>query len=154
MLDATGAHFVFGLSAGAVIALETAFVRPDLIKLVLYEPPLSFDGVVYGAWVPRYEKMLASGKQGNALVAVLKDTADRNSITRYLPQILIAAPLNFIIKKTENRTAPPARCHLASSFRLFTTTRRLSFRQRDHLTGSPNSDVESSYSADRRAPAT
>ena len=38
VLDGSGAHNVFGLSAGAVIAIETALVRPDMTKLALYEP--------------------------------------------------------------------------------------------------------------------
>ena len=46
-MEASGGHYVFGLSAGAVIAIETALVRPEITKLALYEPPLSFDGVVH-----------------------------------------------------------------------------------------------------------
>ena len=34
--DASGAHYVFGLSAGAVIAIETALHRQDITKLALY----------------------------------------------------------------------------------------------------------------------
>lgn len=107
VLDATGANFVFGLSVGAVIALETALVRPEISKVALYEPPLSFDGVVHGSWVSRYDKMLAAGKPGSALVAVLKDTADRNSIIRWLPAALVGPPLNFIIKRAANQPGPP-----------------------------------------------
>ena len=79
MLDASGAHDVFGLSAGAVIAIETALVRPDITKLALYEPPLSFDGVVHGQWLPRYERDMAEGRPGAALATVLKGTADRGT---------------------------------------------------------------------------
>jgi pimeloyl-ACP methyl ester carboxylesterase len=79
VLDASGAHNVFGLSAGAVIAIETALVRPDITKLALYEPPLSFDGVVHGEWLPRYQRQLNEGKPGAALATVLKGTADRGS---------------------------------------------------------------------------
>lgn len=39
LLDATGAPFVFGLSSGAVVAIETALVRLDITELALYEPP-------------------------------------------------------------------------------------------------------------------
>jgi len=38
LLDACGASRLFGLSAGAVIAIEAALVRPDITKLALYEP--------------------------------------------------------------------------------------------------------------------
>ena len=107
LLEASGAAFVFGLSAGAVIALETALVRPAITRLALYEPPLSFDGVVHGTWVPRYEREIAANRPGSALVAVLRDTADRRSITRYLPEFLLGAPLNFILKRSADRPPPP-----------------------------------------------
>lgn len=58
VLDASGARYVFGLSAGAVIAIETALARPRITKLALFKPPLSFDGVTHGAWAPRYERKL------------------------------------------------------------------------------------------------
>jgi len=105
LLDATGAHFVFGLSSGAIIALETAVVRPDITKLALYEPPLSFDGVTHGSWVPRYERELGAGNLGGALITVLKATADRG-IVRYVPRFLLVAPLNFVLKRTANRPPP------------------------------------------------
>jgi len=105
LVDATGCRFVFGLSAGAVIAIETALTRPDIAKLALYEPPLSFDGVQHATWVPRYERELHAGRLGSALVAVLKGTADRTAI-RYVPGFLLAAPLNFAISRTAGRPVP------------------------------------------------
>jgi pimeloyl-ACP methyl ester carboxylesterase len=75
LLDTSGASRVFGLSSGAVIAIEAALVRPDITKLALYEPPLTFDGVVHGDWAPHYEQQVIAGKPGAALVTVLKATA-------------------------------------------------------------------------------
>lgn len=106
LVEASGAHYVFGLSAGAVAAIETALVRPEITKLALYEPPLSFDGVVHAAWAPRYERELKAGKLGSALVTVMKATADRTAF-RYVPRFLLAAPLNLVIRKTANRPVPP-----------------------------------------------
>jgi pimeloyl-ACP methyl ester carboxylesterase len=105
LLDETGASYVFGLSAGAVIAIETALLRPDITKLALCEPPLSFDGVVHGAWAPRYERELAEGKPGSALVTVLKGTTDRTAF-RWVPRILLAAAFNFVIRRTDGRPVP------------------------------------------------
>jgi pimeloyl-ACP methyl ester carboxylesterase len=106
LLDRSGATRVFGLSSGAVIAIEAALVRSDITKLALYEPPLSFDGVVHGEWAPRYERELDTGNPGAALVTVLKATADRTSLFRLVPRSLIAHALNFAIKRTANRPAP------------------------------------------------
>ncbi|HTX25455.1 MAG TPA: alpha/beta hydrolase [Streptosporangiaceae bacterium] len=106
LLAACGASRVFGLSAGAVIAIEAALVRPDITKLALYEPPLSFDGVVHGDWAPQYERLLTAGQPGAALVTVLKATADRTSPIRWLPRRPLGAALDFAIKRTGNRPAP------------------------------------------------
>jgi pimeloyl-ACP methyl ester carboxylesterase len=106
LLDASGASRLFGLSSGAVIAIEAALVRPDITKLALYEPPLTFDGVVHGEWAPRYERQVNAGKPGAALVTVLKATADRTSLIRWIPRRPLAAALDFAIKRTANRPAP------------------------------------------------
>jgi len=106
LLDACGASRVFGLSAGAVIAIEAALVRPDITKLALYEPPLSFDGVVHGGWAPQYQRQLRAGKPGAALVTVLKATADRTSPVRWIPRRPLGAALDFAIRRTAGRPAP------------------------------------------------
>ncbi len=84
LLHASGAHYVFGLSAGAVIAIEAARILPEITKLALYEPPLSFDGVVHAEWVPRYEREMEAGNLGGALVTVLKATGDRTTFLRFV----------------------------------------------------------------------
>jgi len=106
LLNATEAHYVFGLSSGAVIALETALVRPDITQLALYEPPLSFDDVRHGEWVPRYERQLASGNLGGALATVLKGTSDRTAL-RLVPRPILGHLFNFAIRRTANRPTPP-----------------------------------------------
>ena len=106
LLDHCGAERVFGLSAGAVIAIETALVRPAIGRLALYEPPLSFDGVVHGAWAERYERELDAGRPGAALATVLKATADRG-VLRHMPESLVGGFLDLALKRTADRPAPP-----------------------------------------------
>lgn len=120
LLDASGATRVFGLSSGAVIAIEAALVRPDITKLALYEPPLTFDGVVHGQWAPRYEQQLTAGKPGSALVTVLKATADRTSMIRWIPGRPLGAVLDFAIKRTADR---PTRDGMMSPRELVPTVR-------------------------------
>jgi pimeloyl-ACP methyl ester carboxylesterase len=103
LLDACGATRLFGLSAGAVIAVEAALVRPDITRLALYEPPLTFDGVVHGDWAPAYERQLAAGRPGTALVTVLKATADRTSPVRWIPRRPLGAALDFAVRRTAGR---------------------------------------------------
>lgn len=106
LLSECGASRVFGLSAGAVIAIEAARLRPDITRLALYEPPLTFDGVVHGDWAPAFERQLTAGKPGAALVTVLKATADRTSPVRWIPARPLGAALDFAIRRTAGRPAP------------------------------------------------
>jgi pimeloyl-ACP methyl ester carboxylesterase len=107
LLGRTGARNVFGLSAGAVIALETARSSASITKLALYEPPLSFDGVSHTTWVPRYERELAAGQPPSALVTIIKGTADRTAL-RYLPRFLLTAIIALAINRGPAKPAPPA----------------------------------------------
>src|SRR5260221_6920891 len=55
ILDRTRAHNIFGLSVGALIAIEAARTLPAITRLAVYEPPLEFDGITQTAWLPCYE---------------------------------------------------------------------------------------------------
>lgn len=71
LVAATGATRAFGLSSGALITLRTALVTPELDAIALYEPPLPVNGSVPTEWVSRYEREVARGRLGAALVTVL-----------------------------------------------------------------------------------
>ena len=68
----TGAKLIFGHSSGGLIALQVALTLPAFRKVAVYEPPLSLNGTMPTAWVPRYERELAAGKLASALITVLK----------------------------------------------------------------------------------
>lgn len=105
LLEGTGAHNVFGLSAGAVIAIEAARTLPAITRLALYEPPLEFDGVSQTAWLPRYERELAAGRLGAALVTIMKGTADRTAF-RLVPRFLLTSAFGHVMRATEGRPVP------------------------------------------------
>jgi pimeloyl-ACP methyl ester carboxylesterase len=102
LLNATGVRYVFGLSSGAVMAIETALVRPDVAKLALSEPPLNHDGIKHDTWAPRFERELAAGCLGSALVACLKGASDR-TVFRLVPGFLLAKVLDLAIRRTADR---------------------------------------------------
>jgi pimeloyl-ACP methyl ester carboxylesterase len=106
LLDETGAHDVFGLSAGAVIALWAARTLGSIRRLALYEPPLSFDGVSQTAWVPRYERELARGDPASAFVTVMRGTADRTG-RRLVPRALLVRRIAKMIQATDAKQLPP-----------------------------------------------
>jgi len=102
LLRLTGAHNVFGLSVGGVIALEAAALGPEIKKLAVYEPPLPFPGIAPDDWVPRYERELADGRLAAAFVSVIKGTGDAVGM-RLVPRVLLT-PLMALALRADART--------------------------------------------------
>jgi pimeloyl-ACP methyl ester carboxylesterase len=105
LLRATGARNVFGLSVGAVIALQTALSGPEIAKLALYEPPLSFDAVSSTQWVARYERELDSGKLASAFVSLIKGTGDPGGI-QLAPRFVLVPMMNLALKADQKTRRP------------------------------------------------
>lgn len=94
----TGAGSVFGLSAGAVFALEAARRLPEIEQLAVYEPPFPLTGEESTVgWLPEYEKMLDAGNLGGALITVSRGTGDSSAL-RWLPRFLAEPFMNFAIR--------------------------------------------------------
>jgi pimeloyl-ACP methyl ester carboxylesterase len=72
LVTGCGLQNVFGLSSGALISLQAALTSPAIKKVALYEPPLSIDHSSPIAWVTRFDREIAQGELGAALVTVLK----------------------------------------------------------------------------------
>src|SRR5579883_1339050 len=51
LLTKTGAHRVFGVSAGGLICLQAALTLPAIEKMALYEPALLMDGTAHTSWL-------------------------------------------------------------------------------------------------------
>ena len=94
LLAATNTHNVFGLSSGALIALEAARTLPAIHRVALYEPPLSVDHSTPTDWVARYDREIAEGKLGSAVVTALQTTQSAPPILRFVPRVLLDAVLN------------------------------------------------------------
>jgi pimeloyl-ACP methyl ester carboxylesterase len=82
ILKQTGAHNVFGLSAGALITLEAALRLPAIGKAALYEPPLNIDNsisaVLPSAVLPfmtRLDREIAEGRMADAMATFTKNFA-------------------------------------------------------------------------------
>lgn len=106
ILEQTGAGFVFGLSAGAVIALEAAAELPQIARLAVYEPPLpsSADDTSWD-WLARYDREITAGRLGAALLTVAAGTGDTSMLTR-LPRFLTEPFLNFAITGQAKQAHP------------------------------------------------
>ena len=98
LLDKTGSHHVFALSAGALVALQCALGSPAIRKLAVYEPPLDIGSRPSPQdWVPRYDKELAAGNLAAAMAAAIKGTGDREFFT-HLPLFILATIFNLAMR--------------------------------------------------------
>jgi pimeloyl-ACP methyl ester carboxylesterase len=61
VIKETKVDFIFGHSAGGLVALETALLQP-ITKLALYEPPVSVNNSIPNSWLPAFEKALSKNQ--------------------------------------------------------------------------------------------
>jgi pimeloyl-ACP methyl ester carboxylesterase len=66
LAQVTGARSLFGLSLGAIIALQAALVLPMIRRVAVYEPPLSVNHSTPTHGVSRYDREVAQGKLDSA----------------------------------------------------------------------------------------
>ncbi len=88
LIAKTGAHFVFGLSSGALISLQAALTLPAIHKTALYEPPLFVNGLPT-ALMKRYEKEMDEGKLAAALITAMQATQMGPAIFNLIPRWLL-----------------------------------------------------------------
>src|ERR1051325_11549590 len=68
--EAGGTAYIYGISSGAVLALEAARRLPALTKLAMYEPPFIVDDSRPARahdYVQQLDKMTAEGRRGDAV---------------------------------------------------------------------------------------
>lgn len=92
----TGAHYIFGLSSGALITLQAALKLPSIKKIALYEPPLDIDGSIMKilSFVPKFDKEIEEGKISDATVTMLKDFG----IYFGLPKWITSLPRSVLVR--------------------------------------------------------
>src|SRR4051794_12460087 len=71
---ATGARFFVGHSFGGLVTLEAAAGNSTLRKIAVYEPGVSIAGSISMDWLPRYQDLLAKGKDFDAFVEFSRGT--------------------------------------------------------------------------------
>jgi len=97
LLEATGAPYVFGLSAGAIITLQAALCLPALHKFAIYEPPLFVGGLPVGL-LNRFEREWAQGNVAAASVTAMLAAEMGPPISKYLPRFLLEGFVRRIMK--------------------------------------------------------
>ena len=89
LLTQTGAHNVFGVSAGGIISLQAALTLPAIHKAAIYEPPLFMDESAPTAVLTRFDKEMAQGKVAAALVTAMKGAQMGPPIFSVMPRWLL-----------------------------------------------------------------
>ncbi len=105
LLTRTGAHFVFGHSAGGLIALQAALTLPSMRKVAVYEPPLSLHGSVPTSWVKRYEREVARGKLASAMITAVNGLQVSRVFTMMPRWVLL--PLIALLLRRGKKTLQP-----------------------------------------------
>ena len=90
----SGAAGLFGLSSGAIIALQAALLLPAIRRVAVYEPPLSVDHSTPTGWVARYDREVAAGRLGSAAITAIRGTRTAPAVLRLVPRGLLEVPLN------------------------------------------------------------
>jgi pimeloyl-ACP methyl ester carboxylesterase len=103
LLTKTGAHAVFGLSAGGLIGLQAALTLPTIHKLALYEPALFASRSEPEAFVRRFQRELAQGKLAAALVTAMRGAQMGPPIANVMPRFLLESLTNSIMKSEDKK---------------------------------------------------
>jgi pimeloyl-ACP methyl ester carboxylesterase len=103
LLAKTGAHYVFGVSSGGIIALQAALSLPAIHKVAIYEPPLLINGSLSIAWLTRFEREIAQGKVATALVTAMKGTKMGPPIFNIIPRGLLEVLTNMAMKREDKK---------------------------------------------------
>ena len=73
--EAGGEAFVFGMSSGAVLALEAAINKLNVTSMALYEPPYNNDSAARSAmmnYTKQLNSLLMEGRRGDAAALAMK----------------------------------------------------------------------------------
>ncbi|MFI6812480.1 alpha/beta fold hydrolase [Nonomuraea sp. NPDC050328] len=103
LLAATETEQVFGVSSGALIALEAALALPAVRRVVAYEPPLLVEEPFEPAYMDRYERLLAAGDLAGAMVTGMRGAEMGPPLLNRLPGWLLRPMVRLAIRQEDRR---------------------------------------------------
>jgi pimeloyl-ACP methyl ester carboxylesterase len=104
LLTKTGAHYVFGVSSGAMICLKAALTLPAIYKAAIFEPPLLIDGPAPTAWLTRFDNEMAQGRVAAAMITGMKGAEMGPPMLNLMPRWLLER-LTTMMMTTEEKKA-------------------------------------------------
>ena len=97
LVNKTKAENIYGLSAGAVIVLQTSIIEKSIKRIALHEPPILTNETKI-SWIKKYKDAMSKGNYGRAFISVVKGTDDPSSVFNILPGFITAPLMNIAIK--------------------------------------------------------
>jgi pimeloyl-ACP methyl ester carboxylesterase len=107
VLNKTGAHYVFGISAGALIALEAALSLPTIHKLGIFEPPLVVNGSLSTGFAKDLDGQMAAGKVAEAMVTGMLGAQMGPPFMQKMPRWFLRFMTNLGMKAEDKKVNPP-----------------------------------------------
>lgn len=106
LLDKTGAHYIFGLSSGAIISLNAALRFPAIQKAAIYEPPFPIDKTTPDyRFINRYHKEIAQNNIGAAFITVVTGL-QLSFLLGLIPRFIMTPLANMLMKRDEEQLQP------------------------------------------------
>jgi pimeloyl-ACP methyl ester carboxylesterase len=93
LVTVTGAQLVFGLSSGAIIALQASLTLPAVKKVAIFEPPLLLNGISTEL-VEQFEAEIAIGNVAGALVTGMQLSEMGPKLLNFVPRFLLELLVN------------------------------------------------------------
>jgi len=103
LLRQTGAHYVFGVSSGAIIWLEAALTLPGIQKAAIFEPPLMMNGSTTAAWLARFDREIAQGKVAAAMITGMKGAQLGPPLLNLMPRWLLERLTTMMMASEEKK---------------------------------------------------
>jgi Alpha/beta hydrolase family len=98
VLEATGAHLVFGLSSGALLAIESARQLSSVSAVALYEPPFQLHGMPTKQ-ITRLWREIDAGRLDSAFVTIMRIVKLAPTPFLVLPRPLLETIFRRVIRR-------------------------------------------------------
>jgi pimeloyl-ACP methyl ester carboxylesterase len=103
LLAKTGAHYVFGVSSGAIISLQAALTLPAIQKAAIFEPPLIVNGPAPTAWLTRFDDEMAQGRVAAAMITGMKGAEMGPPMLKLMPRWLLERLTTMMMASEEKK---------------------------------------------------
>ena len=104
LISITNSEYVFGLSSGAIIVLETIQQNDKIVKAIIYEPPFSINGSFNLDWVERFNNELETGRTIDALLTGMLGTQMGPEFLNKIPRVILKLMLSGMSKENDKIT--------------------------------------------------